>query len=182
MLNKGPDLSNSLIGLLTRFRGDRVAVMADIESMFHQVRVLERDSSFLMFFWWDDGNITAQVQEYQVLVHLFGAISSPASSNCALRRTAEDNMECFCEDVINTVKRNFYVDDCLRSLPSEIGATTRVNDLQALLFRGGFKLSKWISNSKTFIEAIPAHERCAEMKRLDFYKNELPFQPALGMQ
>ena len=47
MLYKGPDLTNSLVGVITRFREDRVAVMADIESMFYQVRVPDRDSSFL---------------------------------------------------------------------------------------------------------------------------------------
>ena len=31
MLYKGPDLTNSLVGVLTRFRKDRVAVMADID-------------------------------------------------------------------------------------------------------------------------------------------------------
>ena len=182
MLYKGPDLTNSLIGVLIRFRGDRVAVMADIESMFHQVRVPEHDSSFLRFLWWDDGNLTKEVQEYQMLVHLFGAISSPASANFALRRTATDNKHCFPEAVINTVERNFYVDDCLKSLSSEAAAITHVHNLQALLSRGGFKLTKWISNSRKVIEAIPAHERCAELKKLDFYKNELPSQRALGLQ
>ncbi|XP_068734645.1 uncharacterized protein [Montipora capricornis] len=61
MLHKGPDLTNSLIGVLTRFRGERVAVMADIESMFHQVRVPEHDSSFLRFLWWDDGNLAGKI-------------------------------------------------------------------------------------------------------------------------
>ena len=41
--------------------------MADIESMFHQVRVPEHDSSFLRFLWWDDGNLAGEVQEYQML-------------------------------------------------------------------------------------------------------------------
>lgn len=37
MFYKGPDLTNSLVGVLTRFREDRVAVMADIETMFSWV-------------------------------------------------------------------------------------------------------------------------------------------------
>ncbi|KAL9986036.1 hypothetical protein ACROYT_G000097 [Oculina patagonica] len=39
LLLKGPDLTNSLFGVLTRFRQERVAVMADIEAMFHQFSV-----------------------------------------------------------------------------------------------------------------------------------------------
>ena len=35
MFCKGPDLTNSLVGVLTRFREDRVAVMADLETMFY---------------------------------------------------------------------------------------------------------------------------------------------------
>ena len=38
-LLQGPDLTNSLIRLLTRFRQEHVAFMADIEAMSHQVRV-----------------------------------------------------------------------------------------------------------------------------------------------
>ena len=87
--------------------------MADIESMFHQVRVPDRDSRFLRFLWWDDGDTTQEVQEYQMLVHLFGAISSPASANFAMQKTADDNTNCFPTEVINMVLRNVYVDDCL---------------------------------------------------------------------
>lgn len=38
-LLQGPDLTNTLIGVLLRFHEESVAVMADIESMFYQVRV-----------------------------------------------------------------------------------------------------------------------------------------------
>ena len=37
LLLNGPDLTNNLFGVLTRFRQERIALMADIESMFYQV-------------------------------------------------------------------------------------------------------------------------------------------------
>ena len=39
LLLQGPDLTNQIIGVLTRFREDQVALVGDIESMFYQVRV-----------------------------------------------------------------------------------------------------------------------------------------------
>lgn len=41
-LLQGPDLMNSLVGVLLRFRQDK-NIAAEIESMFHQVRVTEDD-------------------------------------------------------------------------------------------------------------------------------------------
>ena len=42
-LLQGPDLTNSLVGVLTRFRQEPVAFMADIEAMFYQVPVQPSD-------------------------------------------------------------------------------------------------------------------------------------------
>ena len=36
-LHQGPDLTNNLVGVLLRFQQDEVALMADIQAMFHQV-------------------------------------------------------------------------------------------------------------------------------------------------
>ena len=58
---------------------------------------------------------------------------------------------------IVSLERNFYVDDWLKSLSSEVTAITHVHGLKALLSTGGFKLTKWISNSRKVIDAIPAH-------------------------
>ena len=71
MLYKGPHLTKPLVGMLTRLWEDRIAVMADIESMFHQLRVPDSDSTFLRFLWWDDGDTTREVREYQMLVPPF---------------------------------------------------------------------------------------------------------------
>ena len=51
-LLQGPDLTNTLTGVLCRFRQEKVAFTCDIESMFHQVRVNEEHCDYLRFLWW----------------------------------------------------------------------------------------------------------------------------------
>ena len=93
-LLQGPDLTNSLVGVLTRFRLERVAMMADIESMFYQVRVPQHQHNFIRFLWWPNGCLENEIQEFQMNVHLFGAISSPSIANFALKKAANDNPWC----------------------------------------------------------------------------------------
>ena len=50
-LYQGPDLANSLIGVLIRFREEEIAFTADLEAMFHQVKVLPKDADALRFLW-----------------------------------------------------------------------------------------------------------------------------------
>lgn len=38
-LLQGPNLTSSLVGVLARFRQKRVAIMADVQSMFQKVKV-----------------------------------------------------------------------------------------------------------------------------------------------
>ncbi|PIK43536.1 hypothetical protein BSL78_19599 [Apostichopus japonicus] len=42
-LLQGPDFTNKLVGVLIRFRQEAVAIAADIEGMFHQVKVSPKD-------------------------------------------------------------------------------------------------------------------------------------------
>jgi len=55
-LLQGPDLTNTLIGVLIRFRQEPIAVMADIQAMFHQVHFSEGYINFLRFLWWPNGD------------------------------------------------------------------------------------------------------------------------------
>ena len=73
-------------------------------------------------------------------VHLFGATSSPACSNFALRKAAQDNIDN--EEVVETVKRNVYVDDCLKSVESSAHTVNFAGQLRKPLSRGGFRLHK----------------------------------------
>ena len=73
-LISGPDLTNQLVGVLTRFREEHVAFIADVEAMFHQVRVPKGQRSLLRFLWWDTS-----------------PTSSPSCSNYVLKQNSVDN-------------------------------------------------------------------------------------------
>ena len=92
-LLQGPDITNSLVGVLCRFRQEPVAFTCDIEGVFHQVKVNKGHRDFLRFLWWVEGDTTQELKEYRMRVHLFGAASSPACANLSLKMTAEDNKD-----------------------------------------------------------------------------------------
>ena len=100
---QGPDLTNSLVGVLCRFRQENVAIFADVEAMYHQVRVNPNDTDALKFMWFPDGDLSKQPEKYQMLVHLFGGIWSSSCANYALQRTALDNSDKFDADIVRTV-------------------------------------------------------------------------------
>ena len=89
VLLQGPDLTNSLAGVLTRFREEKVGFMGDISSMFYQVHVPSEQHDYLRFLWWPNGNLTEPLQEYRMGVHIFGAISSPSVANFALHTVGD---------------------------------------------------------------------------------------------
>ena len=146
-LLQGPDLTNSLIGVLTRFREEQAAFMGDIEGMFHQVRVNEDHREYLRFLWWPDGDLSRDLEEYQMNVHLFGAISSPSCANYALRKTADDFEHEVGNQVANVLRKNFYVDDCLKSEQTEGMANKSINDVTRICAKDGFHLTKFTSNN-----------------------------------
>ena len=181
-LMQGPDLTDSLIGVLTRFRQDPIAFMADIEAMFHQVQVPTEQCDFVRFLWWPNGNLNAPLQEYQRLVHLFGAVSSPSCSNFALRQTADDTEMEHGPLVAETIRRNFYVDDCLKSAKDDKTAVELVQGVRQTCHKGGFNLTKFISNSRAVLDSVPPDQRSKGAKDLDLDHDRLPIERALGVE
>ena len=95
-------------------------------------------------------------------------------------KTANDFGGDFDTQTVDTVNRNFYVDDCLRSVATVHEASRLANQLVQLLAKGGFRLTKWISNSREVLEQIPSGERAPSIANLDL--EDLPTDRALGTQ
>ena len=66
-LLQGPDQTNQLVGVLSRFRQETVGMVADIEAMFHQVLVDPKDCDALRFLWWPNGDLTKEMEEYRMV-------------------------------------------------------------------------------------------------------------------
>lgn len=65
MLLTGPDLNNSLLAVLLCFRKEKVAILADIQQMFHCFLVHEDHRNFLRFLWHRDNDINKEVVWYR---------------------------------------------------------------------------------------------------------------------
>lgn len=92
----------------------------------------------------------------------------------------EDQQDEKTEKAAQTLLNSFYVDDCLTSVETEEEAITLARDLKSLCNKGGFNLTKWMSNSRAFLSSVPEQERATEAKTLDL-DSELPVERALGV-
>ena len=158
-LLSGPDFLNNLIGVLTRFRFEKIAVAGDIEQMFHQVFVDPKDRNYLRFLWWPEGDLTKQPEVYHMNVHLFGATSSPSCAQFSLLQSAEDQQDEFDKDVRSLIVNNFYMDDCLFTAPTVQQAIYLRTQVSSLLKNRGFRLTKFLSNNKDLLQSIPEEDR-----------------------
>ena len=179
-LLRGPDLTNSLVGVLISFRQEFVAMAADIEAMFHQVYVDPEDRDVLRFLWWPNGNLNEEPQEYRMVHHIFGATSSPSCANFCLKKTASIYQAEFEPVTVQIVKKNMYVDDLMKSVSSPEIALSLSTQLRELLAQGGFRLTKWLSNDRNVLAGIPESESASSVVNLDL--ENLPIACALGLK
>ena len=176
-LMAGPDLLQSLIGIIFRFREKEIALTADVEAMFLQVKVPPTDYRVLRFLWRE--NHTDPISVYEYGRHFFGAKSSPTCVNYALQQVGRDSRD----DngmVAKLINRNFYMDDFVKSVASREEAVEVYKCLRQSLANRGFQLTKWICNSEKVMEEIPSEDRSDALSKT--FEAE-PLAPSiLGLQ
>ena len=115
--------------------------MADIEAMYNQVKIRNKDKDALRFL-------------------------CASSATYALRYTTKDD-QFHDETIKNIVRRNFYVDVCLKSTQMEEEARHVIKETKTLLSQGGFNLTKFVVNDQKLLEEIPESDRAKEVKVLN---------------
>ncbi|XP_061819391.2 uncharacterized protein [Nerophis lumbriciformis] len=182
VLLKGPDLNNTLLGVLIRFRREPVAVSTDIQQMFYCFTVWNEHRDFLRFLWFEDNDFTKPVTEYRMTVHVFGNSPSPAVAIYGLRRAAEEGEREHGTDAKQFIMRNFYVDDGLASFSNAEEAITVLSNAREMLVESSIRLHKIASNSNTVLDAFPPEDLAKGLKDLDLTSDPLPLQRSLGLR
>ncbi|XP_063894313.1 uncharacterized protein LOC126055473 [Helicoverpa armigera] len=153
----GPDLLQSLPGVMMRFRRHRVAVSGDITEMFMQVKVKPEDRDALRYLWRGERREGAP-EEYRMTSIIFGAASSPCTAifakNWNAKRHANEHPE-----AVEAIVKNHYMDDYLDSFRSTEEATRTIKIVQEIHSKARFDLTKWVSNSEEVLrELVPGQE------------------------
>ena len=181
VLLTGPDMNNTLLGVLLRYRKEAVAFSADIEQMFYSFLVREEDRNFLRFLWFQDNDLSKDIQEFRMKVHVFGNSPSPSVAIYGLHQSVLESELCADPDVRHFVTRNFYVDDGLTSVPTVDAAISLLKRTQTTLAKSNLRLHKIAANNKEVMEAFPPNDRATGLKDIDFDAESLPAQRSLGL-
>nr|XP_054772115.1 uncharacterized protein LOC129280086 [Lytechinus pictus] len=142
--HKGPDMLNSLFGVLMKFRDHFVAVSGDISKMYHRVKVPVIDQHVHRYLW-RDLEVERKPDVYIKLVATFGDKTSAAMAQIALRKTAEV-AEKESPKAAQILKKSTYMDDICFSTPTEEEAIQLTDDIDKALGDGGFHVKGWVSN------------------------------------
>ena len=165
----GPALQPNLVSVLLRFRSHPIAIMADVQKMFLQIKLAKEDQDVHHYLWHGmKPDVTPTIFKMTRLT--FGVNSSPFLAIGTVHNHAKEFKENFPE-ASEAVKNDMYVDDVLTSAVNESNAITLQRSLDAMMKAGGFKLTKWASNSEFVCANIQEDER-APTSTIDFNQSE----------
>jgi hypothetical protein len=129
--------------------------------MYYQIKVPTHHADCMRFSWLDEfGHPT----EYILKVHVFGAKSSPSIANFALQQIARDNASN--NEVANTIMKNFYVDDLLKSVSDEDRTVDLIRIIKETPAQNGFNLTLFNSNSEYIKSTIPSDCLSSEITKI----------------
>ncbi|XP_072936129.1 uncharacterized protein [Epargyreus clarus] len=171
----GPDLLQSLFGVLIRFREGPVAVVADVKEMFLQIQIREEDRDSLRFLWRGEDR-GSKPKEYRMKSVIFGAASSPATAIYVKNINAEQHAKEH-PRAARAIIRNHYMDDYLQSFSTTEEAASVADEVNQVQKKAGFILKQWASNKEEALAKIDANENIKE-KRLGQEEEE----KTLGMR
>ena len=113
---KGPDLLNSVFGVILRLRENEVAIAGDISKMYYRVLIHVQDQHVHRYLW-RNMETKREPDVYVKTVLTFGDKPAPAIAQITLRKTADEAKASY-PYAAQALKENTYMDDICDSVRS----------------------------------------------------------------
>ncbi|UYV71920.1 hypothetical protein LAZ67_9001158 [Cordylochernes scorpioides] len=150
-----------------RFRTYPVAITADIEKMYRQIRIHPEDADYQRILWRPSPE--EPVVDYRLLTVTYGTTSAPFLAMRTLQQLAEDEGQNYPEASRVTLN-DFYVDDLLTGAQTIAETKELIDQLKDLMKKGGFHLRKWNSNCHEIVSHV---EEMNEERKINLEKGAI---------
>lgn len=162
-LAMGKIVQPTMFELSLRWRTYKISLVADIEKMYKQIKLDEKQQHLQMVLWRDEEH--EKIREYKMTTVTFGVSDSPYLAIRWLKALA-DAVASEYPLASNAIKSSFYVDDHTGGAPSEMQAIELYKQLKATFLSAGCNLRKFISNSPEVLNSIPEEDREMNVTRV----------------
>ncbi|CAI6372727.1 unnamed protein product [Macrosiphum euphorbiae] len=153
ILLKGPKSQPDIINILLRFRVHNIAITADVEKMYRQVRMADEDCDFQRICY--RANPHDQLTEYKLKTVTYGTKAASFLATRCLTKVADEVNDASIRRIIS---QDFYVDDLISGGESIEAVHNIYRQLHSTLMQYGFPLRKWCSSSRQLIDLIPQQQ------------------------
>lgn len=160
LLHTGPKMYADLLGILLNFRLFKYALNGDITKMFLNIELLPEFWKYQKILW--RFSTSEKIMVYELRVVIFGTSASPYLAQRTVKKLVEDEQSNF-PFASKMISQSMYMDDCVISFLKQEDAIKFHQEVVAMFSSGGFKFTKWSSNSNEILNHIPAADRLCEM-------------------
>ncbi|XP_040173682.1 uncharacterized protein LOC120906234 [Anopheles arabiensis] len=151
----GPTVQDDLLTIILRFRKHAVAIVADVENMYRQIRHCENDRNLLRIRYRECPSDPISTYELQTVT--YGTATAPFLATRTLQQIAHDHKQQY-PLAVDPVLHDFYVDDLLTGAEDVVEAVGMRTQITQMLESAGFLLKKWASNVSEALEGVPSDD------------------------
>ena len=142
-------IQDDLFSQLFQFRTYKYVIIGDIEKMYRQFLIREKDRIYQKILWFDNG----EIREYALNTVTFGVTPAPFLAIRRLHQLAEDEENKF-PLASRVLKKNMYADNILTGANCKDEAREICHQMIDILQTADLKMYQWASNDNEILNVI----------------------------
>ncbi len=161
----GPTIQDNLSTILIRWRTHRFVFTADVEKMYRQIKIQNDHQKYQKILWRFSKD--EPIQDFALTTVTYGTAAASYTATRVLKQIADDITDERYNNIRQTIKEDFYMDDLLSGANTNEEAIAKIHNLNHVLRSAGFTLRKWAANSSSLLEGVSKELHLKTLVNLD---------------